>query len=179
MSARQALQARGELQGSSREPRVLVDCSWQQRRTQLSAFWGSRHTRCARLDSLRIEEELELLFETLFRALSAYRWIYVHAGRELWRHAGCVSGSVAAASTGASLHIGTVAPTSRTLKRSAVPASRVWMSRPNLILTPPALHASSQPVRFAGTVGCEYGRLPVGAQASGSISSGFAKREAG
>ena len=59
----QALQARA-LQGSSREPRVLVD-SWQQ---HPALRFLARDIRGAGL-SLRIEG-VELLFETLFRALS-------------------------------------------------------------------------------------------------------------
>ena len=63
MSVEQALQARA-LQGSSREPRVLVD-GWQQ---HPALRFLARDIRGAGF-SLRIEG-VELLFETLFRALS-------------------------------------------------------------------------------------------------------------
>ena len=63
MSVEQALQARA-LQGSSREPRVLVDSRQQHPALRLVA----RDIRGAGF-SLRIEG-VELLFETFFRALS-------------------------------------------------------------------------------------------------------------
>ena len=95
-----------------------------------------------------------------------------------------------AASTGASLHIVHMnSSAQRACKDDAeddprCPASRVWMSRPNLILTPPALHASSQRCSIRGR-DCRMRNMVDSSgcsPASGStprVSSGFAKREAG